>query len=58
VSWSSKNKNLVALSIAEAEYVAAGASCSQLLWMKQILSDFSCELVRLHSCVRMRVPSS
>ena len=28
--------------MAEAEYVAAGACCAQLLWMKQTLSDFGC----------------
>jgi hypothetical protein len=40
VSWSSKKQNSVALSTAEAEYVAAGASCAQLLWMRFTLSDF------------------
>jgi muramoyltetrapeptide carboxypeptidase LdcA involved in peptidoglycan recycling len=30
----SKKRNSVALSIAEAEYVFAGSSCAQLLWMK------------------------
>jgi hypothetical protein len=34
VSWSSKKQNSVALSTDEAEYVAAGACCAQLLWMK------------------------
>jgi hypothetical protein len=43
VSWSSKKKNSVALSTAEAEYVAASACCAQLLWMKQTLSDYGCE---------------
>jgi hypothetical protein len=42
VSWSSKKQNSVALSIAEAEYVAAGACCAQLLWMKQTLKDYEC----------------
>ena len=42
VAWSSKKQNSVALSMAEAEYVAAGACCAQLLWMKQTLSDFGC----------------
>jgi hypothetical protein len=43
VSWSLKKQNSVALSTAEAEYVAAGACCAQLLWMKQTLSDYGCE---------------
>ena len=47
VSWSSKKQNSVALSIAEAEYVAAGACCAQLLWMKQTLKDFGCELTKI-----------
>ena len=40
VSWGSKKQNSVALSTTEAEYVAAAACCSQLLWLKQQLSDF------------------
>jgi hypothetical protein len=40
VSWSSKKQNSVALSTTEAEYVAAGACCAQLLCMKQTLSDY------------------
>jgi hypothetical protein len=47
VSWSSKKQNSVALSTAEAEYVAAGACCAQLLWMKQTLSDFGCEFSKI-----------
>jgi hypothetical protein len=47
VSWSSKKQNLVALSTAEAEYVATGACCAQLLWMKQTLSDYSCEFSKI-----------
>jgi hypothetical protein len=47
VSWSSKKQNLVALSTAEAEYVAAGACCAQVLWMKQTLSDFGCEFSKI-----------
>jgi len=34
VSWSSKKQNSIALSTAEAEYVAAGACCAQLLSMR------------------------
>jgi hypothetical protein len=43
VSWSSKKQNSIALSTTEAEYVATGACCAQLLWMKQTLRDFGCE---------------
>jgi hypothetical protein len=40
VSWSSKKQNSVALSTAEAEYIAAGACCAQILYMKQTLLDY------------------
>ena len=40
VSWHSKKQNFVALSTAEAKYIAAGLCCAQSLWMKQTLSDF------------------
>ena len=40
VSWHSKKQNSVALSKAEAEYIATGLGCAQVLWMKQTLSDF------------------
>ena len=40
VSWASKKQNTVALSTAEAEYVAAAACCSQVLWIKQQLRDY------------------
>jgi hypothetical protein len=41
VSWSSKKQNYVTLSTAEAEYVAVGSCCAQLLWMRQTLKDYS-----------------
>jgi hypothetical protein len=47
VSWSSKKQNSVDSSTAEAEYVVAGAYCAQLLWMKQTLKDFGCELTKI-----------
>jgi hypothetical protein len=47
VSWSSKKQNYVALSTSEAEYIAAGACCAQLLWMKQTLRDFGCEFNKI-----------
>ena len=34
ISWGTKKMNLVALSTAEAEYVAVAACVSQLLWIK------------------------
>ncbi|KAM6587307.1 hypothetical protein CsatA_009912 [Cannabis sativa] len=40
VSWFSKKQNSVALSTTEAEYIAAGSCCAQILWMKQTLKDF------------------
>ena len=43
VSWSSKKQNSVSLSSSEAEYIAAGSACTQLLWMKQILKDYEIE---------------
>ncbi|TYK21888.1 hypothetical protein E5676_scaffold494G00240 [Cucumis melo var. makuwa] len=39
-TWFSKKQNSVSLSTAEAEYIAAGSSCSQLLWMKQMLDEY------------------
>ncbi|GAU42103.1 hypothetical protein TSUD_134870 [Trifolium subterraneum] len=43
ISWFSKKQNSVSLSTAEAEYIAAGSSCSQLLWMKQMLKEYNVE---------------
>lgn len=40
VSWSSKKQNSIALSTAEAEYVAAAGCCAQLIWMKSTLLDY------------------
>jgi hypothetical protein len=41
ISWFSKKQNCVSLSTAEAEYIAAGSGCSQLLWMKQMLIEYN-----------------
>ena len=46
VSWSSKKQNSVALSTAEAEYIAAGA-CAQILYMKQTLLDYGVVLEKV-----------
>jgi len=40
VSWFSKKQNFVSLSTAEAEYIAVGSNCSQLVWMKQMLEEY------------------
>ena len=47
VSWSSKKQNSVALSTAEAEYIAAGACCAKILYMKQTLLDFGVHLEKV-----------
>jgi hypothetical protein len=47
VSLASKKQNLVALSTAEAEYIAAGHCCAQLLWMRQTLSDYGYKLSKV-----------
>ena len=52
VCWS----NCVSLSTAEAEYIAAGSCCAQLLWMKQTLKDYDVNVKNV-STVSMRVPS-
>ena len=40
VAWMGKKQNSVSLSTAEAEYIATGSCCSQLLWMKKVLTDY------------------
>jgi hypothetical protein len=47
VSWASKKQNSVALSTAEAEYIAAGHCCAQLLWMRQTLRDIGYKLSKV-----------
>ena len=36
----SKKQNSVSLSTAVAEYIAAKSCCTQLLWMKKVLTDY------------------
>ena len=47
ISWHSKKEACVALSTAEAEYIAAGSYCAQSLWIKQQLSDFGLNLSKI-----------
>ena len=57
ISWGTKKQNLVALSTAEAEYVAAAACCSQLLWIKQHLEDLGVIIKDILLCVTILVQS-
>ncbi|KAJ9561686.1 hypothetical protein OSB04_006846 [Centaurea solstitialis] len=41
VSWGSKKQHCVSTSTVEAEYVAAASCCSQVLWMRTQLRDYS-----------------
>ncbi|KAK6146125.1 hypothetical protein DH2020_019994 [Rehmannia glutinosa] len=43
VSWFSKKQNSIATSTAEAEYIAVGSYCAQVLWMRQQLRDYEIE---------------
>jgi hypothetical protein len=47
VSWASKKQNSVALSIDEAEYIATGLCCAQLLWMRQTLRYYGYKLSKV-----------
>ncbi|XP_050918396.1 secreted RxLR effector protein 161-like [Lathyrus oleraceus] len=41
ISWFSKKQSNVSLSTTEAEYIPAGSSYSQLIWMKQMLEEYN-----------------
>nr|GEX18409.1 hypothetical protein [Tanacetum cinerariifolium] len=40
VSWSSKKRDCISMSSAEAEYVSLSACCAQVLWMRTQLTDY------------------
>jgi hypothetical protein len=40
VAWMSKKQASISLSTTEAEYIATGSCCTQLLWMKTLLGDY------------------
>ncbi|XP_050885334.1 secreted RxLR effector protein 161-like [Lathyrus oleraceus] len=44
VSWACKKQACIALSTAEAEYIAAGSCCAQIPWLKQQLRDYRLDL--------------
>jgi hypothetical protein len=47
VSWTSKKQNSVALSTAKAEYIAVGACCAQIIYMKQTLLNYGVVLEKV-----------
>ena len=47
ISWTSKKQNFVSTSTAEAEYVAAGSCCAQILWMRNQLADYDLQLSKV-----------
>ena len=47
VCWLSRKQSCVSLSTAEAEYIAAGACCTQLLWMKQTRKDYDIKVKKI-----------
>ena len=44
ISWTSTKQNSIALSTAEAEYVASGTCVAQILWIKNQLEDYGMSL--------------
>ena len=47
VSWFSKKQKSISTSTAEAEYIAAGSCCAQILWMKHQLQDYGLSYTKL-----------
>src|SRR5438445_167766 len=47
VSWFSKKQQSVSTSTAEAEYIAAGSCCAQILWMRNQLMDYGIKLTKI-----------
>jgi hypothetical protein len=40
IAWHCKKQTCISLSTGEAEYVAAGSGCTQMLWLKYMLADY------------------
>jgi hypothetical protein len=39
ISWGSRKQKSVALSTAEAEYIATCEACTEALWLRKLISD-------------------
>ena len=39
ISWMSRNQKSVALSTAEAEYIAASMACCEAVWLRKLFSE-------------------
>ena len=46
ITWQCKKQTSVALSTAEAEYVAASSCCSQVLWIQQQMRDYRLQFLK------------
>ena len=44
ISWFSRKQNSVILSTTEAEYIAVGSCCAQVLWIRHQLEDYGFKL--------------
>ena len=40
IAWFSKKQNFISLSTVEVKYIATRSSCTQLLWMKQMVTEY------------------
>ena len=47
VSWFSKKQHSVSTSTTEAEYIAVGSCCAQVLWMRNELFDYDFKLEKI-----------
>ena len=48
MSWFSKKQKSIFTSTVEAEYIAVGSCCAQILWMKNQLLDYGLFLTQIH----------
>ena len=51
VSWRSKKQSCVALSTAEAEYMALASATQEAIWMKHLTADLCTEILEKPVCI-------